>query len=424
MGESALQERGPAPFNRGGLLAVVLVGFTAFIAMLYFIGAGDTGHDRNTGSAHGAANGLNGYAGLAALLDAEGYDVERARGREGLETTGLLILTPPPYPDAGELARVLQNRQYIGPTIVILPKWATAAPPRDLPPETADDIQEDWVQLGLASAQPWTESLPAPFTFTNQIEELTEDEAPDWQGFEIEGELPTKTVLYAEPGDMYAALVVDGAGHVLALNIVGEAGTEYYENAHRTLFVVEPDLVNNYGLADPVRAAAALALVQEAGYGDISTVTFDLTLNGLGESMNLLTLAFQPPFLAATLCLILAMVIVGWRAFLRFGPAAADGQDIQFGKQRLVMNAAGLIVRARRMRLLADPYVALSERRLGHALGLARTQPEAIDAAIAVRLPEEEPYSHRAARLRGAGTPMEILRAAQALDDLTRKLSK
>jgi hypothetical protein len=140
--------------------------------------------------------------------------------------------------------------------------------------------------------------------------------------------------------------------------------------------------------------------------------------------MNLLTLAFQPPFLAATLCLILAMVIVGWRAFLRFGPAAADGQDIQFGKQRLVMNAAGLIVRARRMRLLADPYVALSERRLGHALGLARTQPEAIDAAIAVRLPEEEPYSHRAARLRGAGTPMEILRAAQALDDLTRKLSK
>lgn len=40
------------------------------------------------------------------------------------------------------------------------------------------------------------------------------------------------------------------------------------------------------------------------------TITFDLTLNGLGESKNLLTLAFEPPFLAATLCLLFAALVI------------------------------------------------------------------------------------------------------------------
>lgn len=191
-----------------------------------------------------------------------------------------------------------------------------------------------------------------------------------------------------------------------------------------TIFVVEPDLVNNYGLADPERAKAAVALVREAGFGNENRVTFDQTLNGFGGAENLLTLAFRPPFLAATLCLILAMVIIGWRAFLRFGPAAIRGPEIAFGKKRLVSNGAGLIVRAKRLRLLAAPYAALSARRLAAKLGLHRHEPEDIDAALAARLPEEEPFSTRAERLRNAHTPNEILRAAQALRELEGKLAK
>jgi class 3 adenylate cyclase len=37
-------------------------------------------------------------------------------------------------------------------------------------------------------------------------------------------------------------------------------------------------------------------------------------------------------------------------------------------------------------------------------------------------LPAEEPFSRRAARLESATRPADILGAAQALDDLTRKL--
>jgi hypothetical protein len=357
------------------------------------------------------------------LLEKEGYDVERSRSRDGYQTSELLILTPPQFLDPEELSTILENRQYYGPTLVILPKWSAMR--ADMLGRNLDeDVPEDWVEIFGADAVRWAEDLPEPFAFTHVSEELGEDEAPNWEGMGISGQLPTSSILYAEENGAHEALVTDAAGHVLAFNLIGYEGTEYYENAHWTTFVVEPDLMNNYGMADAQRAAAAVALVRQAGYSDMERITVDLTLNGLGGSTNLLTLAFRPPFLAATMCLLLAMLIIGWRAFMRFGPAAASEQEIAFGKQRLVSNGAGLIVRAGRLGLLAEPYVQLVERRLGRALGIARPDAETIDAALARRLPDEEPFSLRTARLHNATKPMEILRAARALNDLTGKLAK
>ena len=424
MSNSATPTRGASPFSRSAVLAVVLVGFTAFIAMLYFIGVGDTGEGSEGRSAHATSNGLDGYSGLVELLEAEGYEIETSRGRDGLETTGLLVLTPPRYTDPDEFAAILENREYFGPTLVILPKWATARPSGEIAEKDRERMRSDWVELIGASAQPWTEGLPPPYRFTQRLRSAEGNTQPRWSGLGQSGRLPTNTEAYAESDSAFEATVIDPSGRLLAFQVVGNEGTDFYENAHWTMFVVEPDLMNNYGLGDPNRAAMALAIVEEAGYGDMETVTFDMTMNGYGGSTNLLTLAFQPPFLAATLCLILAMLIIGWRAFLRFGPTAVATQEIAFGKQRLVSNGAGLIVRARRLRLLADPYVALIERRLGRALGLVRPTPEAIDHALALRLPNEEPFTLRAARLHNADKPMDILRAAQALNELTGKLAK
>ena len=64
----------PATFKARTVLAIVALGFLTFIAMLYFISVGDTGRSENDGGAHAAAKGLNGYAGLVRLLEAEGYD--------------------------------------------------------------------------------------------------------------------------------------------------------------------------------------------------------------------------------------------------------------------------------------------------------------------------------------------------------------
>lgn len=416
---------GGSAFSRGGVLGLVAGGFALFLALIWLLSAGEGfGGNGNNGEAHAAAKGLNGYAGLVRLAEAADFDVTRSRSPAGLETEGLLVLTPPPATDAEEFAELLKKRENIGPTLVILPKWNALQPPPFLPSEAREKFKTGWVILGDPDPLEWTAKLPQPYGFTSTIEQLEPDQAPDWEGFGLAGSLPTRSILYTEEDALHEALITDAAGHWLALRVIGKEGTEFYENAHWTVFVAEPDLVNNYGLADRARAEAALALLSAAAYdGDINEVTFDLTLNGFGASENLLTLAFRPPFLAATLCLLLALLIIAWRAFKRFGPAAVGGEPgIAFGKQRLIANGAGLIVRARRLHLLGAPYAALTARRLADRLGLVRAEPDAIDAALARRLPSEEPFSRRAARLESADRPADILGAAQALDDLTRKL--
>lgn len=419
MSDTVATARAESPFSRGGIFAIVLVGFGAFLAMLYFLGSGNTGGDRG-GDGHVATNALHGYSALAALLEANDFEVEQTRGRDGLNTANLLILTPPRNADPEEIGEILQDRQFYGPTLVILPKWFTMRPRGEIAEEDRAKVQRDWVNLMGATAPFWTGNLPEPFALEVSAETIKSDEPNRWAGMGLSGELPTGFSLVAKADPAHEALVVAADGGILALNVSGEPGSDYNENSHWTLFVVEPDLVNNYGLADPTRAALALALVQEAGYGE-RQVSFDMYLAGIGGSTNLLTLAFQPPFLAATFCLILAIVIVGWRAFLRFGPVAAPARTTAYGKAQLVRNGAGLIVRARRLRLLAAPYTALIERRLGRALGLARPHAESIDQALRARLPDEEPFSRRAEALRNATRSSEVLRAAQRLDELAQK---
>lgn len=417
----------PAAFSRGGALALVAVGFAVFLALIYFIASGEEfgGGGRN-GQAHAAGSGLNGYAGLVRLLEADGFDVNRSRSPGGLETEALLVLTPPASLDPEEFAKILANREYLGPTLVILPKWDASEPPPILPAEVKEKFKPGWVILGDATPVEWSAELPAPYTLKHAAASVPASRKASWGGFGLKGTMPTRTVLYAEDNPAQRGLVTDASGRKLAVLVEGEEGSDFYDEAHWTIFVTDADLVNNYGLADANRAEAALALVNEVTYdGDISDVTFDLTLNGFGAQENLLTLAFRPPFLAATLCLLMALVIVGWRAFQRFGPPAAEGGPaIAFGKQRLIANGANLILRARRMPLLAAPYAALSARRLADKLGLTRHDAASLDAALARRLPDEEPFSRRAARLEAATKPADILSAAKALDDLSTRLSQ
>ncbi|MFM7376546.1 MAG: DUF4350 domain-containing protein [Erythrobacter sp.] len=455
----------PAAFSRLGAFALVAGGLMLFLAMLWLISAdADFGGERGRGQAHAASNGLNGYAGLVKLVEAQGYSFELSRNARDLKTRDLLVLTPGPFADAKEIEEILTDRRTLGPTLVVMGKWWASPPGQNLPPQVQAKFKRGWVKLNGISTSEWTTDLPDGYRFGHavypeQAEALGFDIEPPqaapaparkgeakpkkpgpparWAGMGLSGTLPREELLHAEIGDGQKALIVDPAGHVLAFGINMDAGEEldsaskdtadsFTNTVYPVIVLADPDLANNYGLADGQRAAAAIALVGRLGEEeDISHVVFDMTLNGFGASENLLTLAFRPPFLAATLCLLVALLIVGWRAFQRFGPAAASGgPDIAFGKRPLIANGAGLIVRARRFRLLGAPYAALAARRLAERLGLSRPDPDAIDAALARRLPEEEPVTRRAARLEAAQKPADILAAAQGLDDLATKLQQ
>lgn len=436
----------PPAFSRGGVLALVAGGFALFLAVLYLIGAGaDFGGDGDRGQGHTAANGLNGFSGLVRLTEAQGYTVTRSRSAAGLRTTGLLVLTPGFGEDPENLHKILEDRRSVGPTLVIMPKWLASKPSPELAPEARARFKRGWVVLDSAEASAWPEDLPGFYRFALQAFRRPEETAGKamprsgarWRGMGLTGVLPAPVTLHAVTGKGHEPLITDEAGRVLAFGIGFAARRQpttaaeieediYMPRVEPVVFLAEPDLANNYGLADPARAAAAMALVERlAGPEEIGAVTFDMTLAGFGASENLLTLAFRPPFLAATLCLMAALLIVGWRAFRRFGPpAVAAGPHIAFGKRQLIVNGASLIMRARRFRLLARPYAALAARRLADRLGLARPDPEGIDAALARRLPEEEPFTRRAARLEAADKPAAILAAARSLDDLATKLQQ
>lgn len=454
----------PAAFSRLGAFALIAGGFALFLAMLWLIGAdADFAGERGRGQAHAASNGLNGYSGLVRLVEAQGYSIERSRNANDLKTRDLLVLTPTIFADGEEIGKILEERRFRGPTLVIMSKWWANPPGPGAPPEVLAKFKRGWVAINGTSPSEWTGELPDGYRFAhvaypawanplavvmggkgNPAAKPKPEAKPAkpgpparWSGMGLSGALPREEVTHAEIGDGQQALIVDKGGRVLAFGIdlgareePGSAEEEdadiYTEHAYPIIVLADPDLANNYGLADGTRAAAAIALVDRlADPEEIDHVVFDMTLAGFGASENLLTLAFRPPFLAATLSLLVALLIVGWRAFQRFGPAAAGGgPDIAFGKRQLIANGAGLIVRARRFRLLGKPYAALAARRLAERLGLSRPDPEAIDAALARRLPTEEPFTRRAARMEAATRPAEILAAAQGLDDLATKLQQ
>jgi len=433
-----MNRRDARVFSGQAVLGMLVIGGLAFFAALFFLGTGIGQGPLDNGRGHAAANGLNGFSALHALLEAQGHEVERNRNRgEIADNEGLLVLTPDLWSDGEELDEIVANRRYIGPTLVVLPKWFAFR-------MQADDglgIREGWVSPVDADVAEWIEESRALGEPALAIGE-SEGAGTDWEGLGHAGALPRPDAVQSIAAARFNPLVRHPDGRVLA----GYLDDGYYpelaayadldpgdeENTDAELWpvvvVAEPDLLNNWGLAEEERAMLALDLVDAALDGYELPVVFDLTLNGLGASKNLLTLAFAPPFLAATLCLLLAMIATGWRAWHRFGPPLAEAPAIAFGKEQLVANGAGLLQRSRRLHLLGPPYAALMSRRIAGLLGLpASGAPERREAAIAHllaarRIAGGEAFPAALETLRAARSGHALLEAAGTLRSIERNL--
>ena len=422
-------------FNPKVVLGLLLFGALAFAATLYFIGAGETSRGPNDGGSHAASRGLTGYAALADILEAEGHDVALSRNQGALDDEGLLILTPPTFADGEELAELIEQRRYVGPTIFVLPKWFAMEIPANAPVEKDDG----WVVLRSAAKPSWIEDFEGRLDTELRLGPLEPQSDGDWRWGDWSGTLPDRSqaqtisdatmipLVTASNGEILVGYYDDGGYYPVLDEAAGLAPVD--EDGRDTsrwnlTVVADPDLFDNYGMADRDRAALAHELVDVAMEGEDLPVIFDLTLNGLGKTQNLLTLAFAPPFLAATLCLVLALAVVGWRAFRRFGPPLAEDRAIAFGKRRLVANGAAFILRTRRLHLLTAPYIETIRHRIAAALRLRSADDDALDQAIARRAPDAPRFADSAAALRGASRPHDILRAASALKALERKLTR
>jgi hypothetical protein len=420
-------------FNARTVLGLVLFGALAFFLMLWFIATGQTDSGSNNGDAHAASRGITGYSALADILKAQGYEVRLSRNVGALEKEGLLILTPPLWADGKELAKIIEDRRYIGPTLLILPKWYAVRAPK-----TVVGAKDGWVVLGGTGKPGWLGEMGKDFNLTAETAPLKGGLA-DWSGLGASGDLPDDKQVQALGSGPLVNLVHDSGGRDLvsylddggcypvldeAAGVPARDTSECDTDRWNVTVVAEPDLFDNYGMADRSRALLATRIVELTREDQDIPIVFDLTLNGLGRTQNLLKLAFTPPFLAATLCLMIAMLVVGWRAFRRFGPPVAEGRAIAFGKQRLVANSAGFIQRTRRLHLLAEPFIQMTARNLARQLRLRSVDEAEIDTALARKTPNSPPFSRLAAALRDARGASAILRAAHALRSLERTLAQ
>ena len=445
-----------SPFSPRVALALVLGGALAFMALLWAVGSGMADPEPQPSGAHVAGKGLTGFAALSAYLKARDFEVSQTRTRAPHQRGGLLVLTPLHQTKPADIALAIDDHRRYGPTLLIMPKWL-ALP---LPPGSValnPKIHPGFVKLIEASAPQWkgfhdevsVDLSPLPGNAAAQrwfMAGRSGAMAAPAKVLSGNGGQLVPLIRAGSDARMLAGYFADG-GHYPALDDLALAPVPLpvdddeitLEGAPQTVPIVappprfplivvfDPDLLNNYGMGNAANAGLAERLVQAALNGGDKHIVFDLTLAGYGRSQSLLELAFTPPFLAATLCLLLAAAVALWRAYHRFGPPLLAARSIAFGKRALVANAAGLLRRAKRLHLLGRPYADAARERLVKALALpAQLEPgaaeAAIDRALAVRAPDAQTFTAAAADLRAAKRPRDMLRAAQRLNSLERIL--
>ncbi len=142
--------------------------------------------------------------------------------------------------------------------------------------------------------------------------------------------------------------------------------------------LADPDLLNNQGLRDAGTARMAMGLIALLRNNQ-RPVSFDVTLNGIRSSPDLLRAVFSPPFLGATLCVILAALFIAYHAFNRFGAAVRQGRVYAFARRALADNTAAVIRMMHREPAMAPRYAQATLNLVAAHVGLPRERTQ--DAA-------------------------------------------
>ncbi|MDE1915035.1 MAG: DUF4350 domain-containing protein [Sphingomonadales bacterium] len=418
--------RNPASFSPRAAAALVLVGVVLFVALLWQVGGGLAASQINNGEGHAGGKGLNGFAGLARLLASSGQTVVLGRDEAAMGTPGVLVLTPPPLGlRGGDLDRAVARHRQIGPVVVIAPKWMASPLSGDQP-----GAQPGWVWL-------WSTHLPEWPDFLDDVSVELRQEGKGARRADTALNAPAPVLPDGNRVEVGSGArlipLADASGHILAarydetITLPGDVRGDDRQ-PYPLYLVFDPDLLDNYGLSHAENAQWAEAFfAQVEGHGP-RRVTFDLTFNGLGRQPNLLTLAFMPPYLTATLVLALALAAALWRGLLRFGPVAQEGLATPLGKASLLGQAGAIILRARRYHVLGPPYAEAARLHLARALSLPRQQDAAntdaaIDRALATRGIHDLSFSDTASRLSRAGARGDVLDLAARLHAIERILT-
>jgi hypothetical protein len=344
-----------------GMIVAGVFAFSAFVVLSTYAPDLQSG---DNGRAHALSRSAIGYGGMVRLLRNLNEPVIVSRRDLRREEPALIVFTPESNlsRDAYVKAAQLSSR-----TLVVLPKWTGGLDPRHpgwvggLEPVVPRDLAGLLKAIGIPKASTTIDKGAAPQRLTGAPGGLAE-------GLVLETGPIRNLQTLSGPG--LTPVLVDGKGRMV---LARRAPTETY-------VLADPDLLNTMGLKN-VRTARTGVEILRALRDDRSgiyrrdtgrTIAFDATLNGFARSQSLLKLAFEPPFVGATLCLVGAALLMGLHAAARFRAVRRGERALALGKDALIDNSAGLIRMAGREPALAPRYAELQRAAAVRALGGAR----------------------------------------------------
>ncbi len=329
--------------------AMVAVGALALLFFVVFSAYAPDYSGEGDGRANALSRSAVGFAGLVSFLRAQDIPVLISQGlaEEEYEKASLVVLTPSLNNRGAEVLAVTD----VEPQLIILPKWLAAA----------DPLRTGWVRnAGLFDEDVIVERLVEPISQARVSRAAGTQPVELFNGFDGSTATlgPTES-LQTISGNQWVGYVSDQMNRTI---LARQEGTDIY-------VLSDPDLMNTYGLRDLETARAAAAIIQSLRAGD-GPVVFDVTLSGYRRSPNLFRLAFEPPLLGATLCALLAALLMGVHAAVRFGAAQDGGRALALGKQALADNSAALIAMVGREHRIVPRYAAAIRRRVARIVGV------------------------------------------------------
>lgn len=354
------------PFNAKTILWVIVAGLLAFAGFLILTAYAPKWDRTGDGGTNALSKSAVGFSGLLRLAELTGRPTFIGNDRAHWQRNGLVIVTVGQYGSLNDFKELVAARRRVpdSKTLYVLPKWTVTPLPGKpgfvqgmgtIDPELLDSIMEILgparIKRGAAGSDRRIIGVPA--------EEMA--------SISISQPLNPR---YLTPG--MTAVLTDSLGRTIL-------GRTDHEDDSYEYVLADPDILSNKGLKSVDGASAAIAIVDALRADDKDAVAFDTVIAGIGNSRNLLQLMFEPPFLAFTLALIAAAILVGLHALGRFGPPTIEGRAIPFGKRALADNIATLIARAGREDRLGDRYVAVVRDAAGAALGAGALVPEALE---------------------------------------------
>jgi hypothetical protein len=353
------------PFSARTIIWVIVAGLLAFAGFLFLMAYAPKWDRGGNGGTHVLSKSAVGFSGLYALeRDWNADYATLIEDKDNWYSKGLLIVTIGTDTDSKafeELVRVRRTSQMEdATTLYILPKWVVVPSQKrrgwvsqmgTLPTDPAQALLDKLGDVRLASG-----TIPKDARIGGLDDDINLP-APRNMRWLSEGVVP---------------IISDGQGRTVLGRIDVKDGSDAF-------ILADPDLLSNQGLKTREGAAAAVAIIEALRPDDDSDIAFDTVLAGFEDSRNLLQLMFEPPFLAFTLTLIAAALLVGLHALGRFGPPAIEGRAIPFGKRALADNVATLIARAGREDRLGDRYVTVVRDAAGAALGAGALAPEPLE---------------------------------------------